>query len=432
MIPSKTFLNIFPNEKMRIGLLTYHCVPNFGAQLQALSTVGYLRKKGHEPIVLNWYPKDLEDMYRNGRVSQAQISCHDEFTKSMLPVSSLCRTEEELIDEINRLHLDAILLGSDALFKYHSLKEIAQLQKNHTSPPPCEQFEGNPFFGGFLGKLAKRVPAAVYSVSSQDCRYKLMSRMERQQFALAFTNFCFISVRDEWTRKMVEFITGSPNVKIFPDPVFGFNMNASLNLIPSKEDIVERFGLSERYVLLSFSGRYANDTYVKSLGDELEKNGFQPVALPLPELLFGCGIKKCINLPLNPLDWYALIAHSDGFIGERMHPIVVSLHNNVPFFCFDEYGALRKKYFTRKKFWIPKNYVDYRTSKSYHIIKKANLLKNWFSYSKQEIFPSPTFVTNCIIGFDKDRYMSFSERCLLEYQEGMALVLRSLEENLGF
>lgn len=50
---------------MKIGILTYHCVPNFGAQLQALSTVCYLKRAGYEPILLNWYPKDLQVMYEN-------------------------------------------------------------------------------------------------------------------------------------------------------------------------------------------------------------------------------------------------------------------------------------------------------------------------------------------------------------------------------
>ena len=49
---------------MRIGVLTYHCPPNFGAQLQAVSTVGYLRRVGHDVIVLNWYAKDLEELAR--------------------------------------------------------------------------------------------------------------------------------------------------------------------------------------------------------------------------------------------------------------------------------------------------------------------------------------------------------------------------------
>ena len=43
---------------MKIGILTYHSVYNFGANLQVLSTVGYLKNNGFEPIVINWIPED--------------------------------------------------------------------------------------------------------------------------------------------------------------------------------------------------------------------------------------------------------------------------------------------------------------------------------------------------------------------------------------
>ena len=39
---------------MRIGLLTYHWVANYGANLQALSTYCYLDNNGYNPIIINW------------------------------------------------------------------------------------------------------------------------------------------------------------------------------------------------------------------------------------------------------------------------------------------------------------------------------------------------------------------------------------------
>ena len=70
---------------MRIGVLTYHCPPNFGAQLQAVSTVGYLRRVGHDVIVLNWYAKDLEEMYTSsyrkgsGEYDHHRDGCHGDY-----------------------------------------------------------------------------------------------------------------------------------------------------------------------------------------------------------------------------------------------------------------------------------------------------------------------------------------------------------------
>ena len=102
---------------MKIGILTYHCVPNFGAQLQATSTVGYLKRMGHEAVVLNWYPQDHEDMYAQ-RVPREQIAAHNAHTDTYLPITQKCRNEKELINVIEQNNLDAIFVGSDALFKY--------------------------------------------------------------------------------------------------------------------------------------------------------------------------------------------------------------------------------------------------------------------------------------------------------------------------
>ena len=48
---------------MKIGLLAYHSVCNFGAMLQLLSTYMFLENHGHEPVVINWVAKDLEEYY---------------------------------------------------------------------------------------------------------------------------------------------------------------------------------------------------------------------------------------------------------------------------------------------------------------------------------------------------------------------------------
>ena len=146
---------------MRIGILTYHCVTNFGAQLQTLSTIGYLKKKGFEPIVLNWFPLDLEDFYRR-ECPEVQFEEQFSFAQNGMPVSKLCRTLTELCSEIDRLELDAIFIGSDALFdyvpvkarryfKYTRLKYIYRnITSNHDLP--------NPFWGSFNDLVSKKIP----------------------------------------------------------------------------------------------------------------------------------------------------------------------------------------------------------------------------------------------------------------------------------
>jgi hypothetical protein len=295
---------------------------------------------------LNWYAKDLEEMYSH-RIPPQQVSCHNLFAQDYLPLSDKCQKEDDLIAVVDSLHLDAIIAGSDALFKYIPLDKYRHFSKRkfkyiyNFTPLSCESLKGNPFFGGFLGKLQKHILASTYAVSSQNCPFSSMTRGEKRAMKEALSNYSLITVRDDWTKRMVENITGRKNISIYPDPVFSFNSNCYLP-VPSKEKIIKKYNLNDDYVLLSFSSWHTNQEYIHSIAEELIRRGLQSVALAMPEKLFAAGIDKQIDLPISPLDWYALIIHSNGFIGERMHPIVVCLHNAIPFFSFDEYGIKEK------------------------------------------------------------------------------------------
>ena len=407
---------------MKIGILTYHCVPNFGAQLQATSTVGYLKRTGHEAVVLNWYPKDLEDMYSN-RIPKEQVSIHNNYTKDNLPVTDICRSEKDLLDVIAQKNLDAIIVGSDALFKYvpeckrkHFSKRKLKFVDNVLS---VEKLEGNPFFGGFASKLTKKIPIAAFSVSSQNCDYNSMTQLEISAMKDAMDNFSYISVRDVWTKSMVEAITDKKNIEITPDPVFSFNQNCYIH-IPTKEDIIKKFDLQEKYILLSFSTWYSSAEYIKRIADEAEKNRFQTVAFPMPEKLFSAGIGKTIPLPLSPIDWYALIIHSSGYIGERMHPIVVCLHNTIPFYCFDEYGIVKKKFFGLSKKYIKDS------SKTYHILHQAELDDWMYSYKEKNEKPTPKFILDRIATFNRESCYEFSVKQQERYEKGMDNILKHL------
>ena len=410
---------------MRIGVLTYHCPPNFGAQLQAVSSVGFLRKAGHEVIVLDWYAKDLEEMYSR-RIPLQQIQCHNQFAQLALPLSSKCQKEQDLIETVDSLNLDAIIAGSDALFKYIPQKKYRHFSKrklkyilNYT-PLSCEQINGNPFFGSFLTKLRKRIPASTYAVSSQNCPFFSMTRSEKRFMKEALSNYRLISVRDDWTKQMVEYITGRKNVCIYPDPVFSFKQNNYLP-IPSKNEIISKYNLNDNYLLLSFSDWYTSGEYIKAIALEAERKRLQPVALTMPEKLFAANIATQINLPLCPLDWYALIIHSKGFIGERMHPIVVCLHNAVPFFSFDEYGIkVRKSVFSKELVYSP------TSSKTYSIVSEAGLLNNHYSYQSGNDLPSAESVVAKLLSFDTKQCQDFATQKFREYERGMNNILNSL------
>ena len=67
-------------------------------------------------------------------------------------------------------------------------------------------------------------------------------------------------------------------------------------------------------------------------------DGYTCVKLPFSQKESFGKMRKSISLPLSPLEWFAIIKNSSGYVGNNMHPIVVSLHTGTPFFSFDNYG----------------------------------------------------------------------------------------------
>lgn len=407
---------------MKIGILTYHCVTNFGAQLQTLSTIGYLKKHGHEPVVLNWFPKDLEDFYRK-ECPVEQYELQYNFAQQSMPISNLCRTLDELNAEIDSLQLDAIFIGSDALFDYfpkstrtvfdyrHLRMRKINLTSNHDIP--------NPFWGSFNVGVKKKIPYCGFSISSQNAPFYKLNSQEKEELSSLLNNFTLISTRDEWTKKMVEYISERNDTFVTPDPVFGFNDN--MDTLIEKTDLLEKYKLPEDYILISFYVNVLSDDFINKVIALLEKKtGIKCVSFPMPRKLRKFNTDYTIQLPLPTLDWYYLIKYSKGYIGELMHPIIVSLHNCVPFFCFDQYGITKRI--------IPKIWYKYikESSKIYDILQRADLLSNQcpYHYSKNI---RPEDVVEKFLTFDKEKCESFSQAQLKRYSEGMNRVISSLK-----
>lgn len=399
----------------KIGILTYHYVPNFGAQLQTLSTIGYLKKHGYEPIVLHWYPYDLENFYIK-EVPEEQRKVQQSFADQNMPLSRLCRTVEDVAKEIERLKIEAVFIGSDALFDYTPVANRKHYDLRHLKvvPLPCGATHNlpNAFWASFNDYLKEPVPVVGYSISSQNAAYRKLNSKEKKELNRLLDNFRFLTLRDQWTCDMVKYISGRNDVYVTPDPVFAFNYNTDFNI--EKFSLLKKYGLPENYILISFCHDILDDDYINEVIMRVEsKTGFKCVSFPMPRKLKKYNTEYTIELPLSTLDWYFLIKYSQGYIGELMHPIIVSLHNGVPFFCFDQYGTF--------KTIIPMLYHKKipESSKIYDILKKADLLTNVHSYQSENTI-TPDEVVSSFLEFDKRKCITFAEAKLGEYNQAMS------------
>lgn len=395
---------------MNVGILTYHWVSNFGANLQALSTYMYLENHGYNPIIINWVPERLERYYQN-KVPFEQNEAHRHFNETHFKnVSPLCRDEKNIARAIDDNNIEIVIIGSDAVFSTKPyLSRIHIGRKGITMTKPCEDaVMPNPFWGSFLPYVKKDIKVVALSASAQNSPYrKAIFSFEKKTYRKALSQFNYITVRDIWTQKMVSFFTKNriiPNVT--PDPVFGFEQNVN----PGKHYYVNNtLNIGRPYVLLSVSSMTSEwQLEVERLFNE---QGIEVIGLPRTTIRYNSPLRYYLSFPLDPLDWYDAIKCSSGYIGELMHPVLVSLHNSIPVYVFDTYGFKRK------------GTLDSTTSKTYQIIKKYRLLDNYYNKLISRIPPSPQVVVNSIMTFDTKRESVVSLAQLSEYNSTMQTIL---------
>lgn len=343
---------------MRIGILTYYKVMNFGATLQAVSTYCYLKNNGYDPVFINYQSKEAQIAIKNGNGEpqwDAQLDFVNSIIKNQTPV---CETTSQLNDIIIDENIEAIIIGSDALLQHHSI--LARLKKGKRKPICIQRIGSDRLFPNIFWGVGfnETVPTALMSVSSQNSNYKLFFPFTKWRMRNTLSKMKYISVRDTWTRDMVLNIL-QRDVSITPDPVFAFEQNCS-DYIPSKEEILLKYDLPPNYVCASFFEQNLSRKQFEELKIKLNKKGISFVILPMPTgRSYESIADKILKFPMSPIDWYAIIKYSKGYIGNNMHPIVVSLANAVPCYSLDNWGLT--------DFWGKKH--DDGSSKIQHILE---------------------------------------------------------------
>lgn len=402
---------------MRIGILTYHAVYNFGANLQALSTFYYLKNAGHHPVIIDFFPEKLEEAFSRS-VPTVQAEAHKKFIRNNFSLTNRCRNTTEVADEIMSNNIEAVIIGSDAVVQHFPLASRIKVNPSRKSiisfridPVNYETNFPNPFWGEFIDHLNINIPVAMMSVSCQNTDFKLFTDKEKRAINDIVQKIRYISVRDERTRDMFRVVSKDEIVPdVTPDPVFAFNDNVPD--IPSRSEIIQKFGLPDKYILLSFNlAGTVNELWISEFETIAKKNGYGCVPLAMPGgIKFDSKLTQKVDIPLDPLDWYNIIKFSSGYIGEKMHPVIVCLHNSVPFYSFDHYGILRFKLL-----------ADETSSKIYQILQRADLNDYRTSLLRKFNFtpPSPQYIYDKIISFNRDKCSVFSSQMAGDYKRMM-------------
>ena len=148
-----------------------------------------------------------------------------------------------------------------------------------------------------------------------------------------------------------------------------------------------------------------------------EQDRIALAVLPMPTgQAYEYDVRHDIRFPLSPIDWYALIKYSQGYIGSNMHPIVVSLHNAVPCFSLDNWGRVN---FKGEK-------VDDGSSKIQHIMEVFGVSSNHRMINRGSCDVTMQEIYEGIKNFPKENIQKKAVLYLQEYNEMMKMIINKL------
>lgn len=409
---------------MKIGVLTFLHVANFGANLQATSTYYYLKNQGHTPIFINYTSYQVEITNKisqlkkklQNRSISIQTLEHEKFIKEQIKNQTRnVHTCSQVFEVIKEEGIEAVIIGSDAVAQHWPLFSTLKLGKHRPfwiEPLQQERRFPNPFWGvGFSDKI----PTAMMSVSSQNSKYPIFTKSVLKRIAKQIDTMTYVSVRDAWTKDMMLAAQPSSSIEVTPDPVFALNYNLG-DLIPSENDIRRKFELPEKYVLIGLRSQVYTYEELDKMNELLMSEGKECVAFNIDGVYaYKHPFKYEIKLPLNPLDWFGLIKYASAYIGSNMHPIVSSLTNGVPCFSIDNWGIV--------DFWGKKK--TSKSSKVYDVLSQYGLTDYWCSIANGKCNTTVEKIIEKLHNFPTDKVKQISIKRVNVYKTMMERIISS-------
>lgn len=306
---------------MKIGIVTFYRVANYGAMLQAYSLMNTLERMGHEVVFIRHQrcaPKRLPLwrtlVSRNLKGLKAKLknfACHSitDFAASY-PQTKYCETIEEV--KLATADCDAFIVGSDQMW----------------NPLWCSGASLPLVMLDFAAEGKTRVSYAA-SFGTKEWR-------EDQNAAEAsrmLKKFKAISVREESGVKLVESLSGRTDAKCLLDPTLLQNA-AFYNEIIAKSGI-RRDKVNKPYVFNYILDEWSNvsemQTALSAVKDKLNiskvvtDRKYAPGLLSL--LCRVLGVKAKIKVP----EWLEAIASSEFVFTNSFHGTVFSILFHKPF-----------------------------------------------------------------------------------------------------
>ena len=288
---------------MKIGIITVHSVPNYGAVLQAYALASHLRSTGRATTTIDYRQPALEKMYAMRWKLPPPINHwlrlrrNDAFVNNQIPLSKLqCRSVEEFTPDIK--NYDAFITGSDQVW--------------FTGPV---QYYDPMYFLDFAAPGKRKISYAASAGGTTD----FAEFAPRVKAALA--SYDHIGVRDSHTEQLIAPLSPRAPVQV-TDPVFLCDFEPLLAKNPP---------ISEPYLLVfgDFAGRLA-----PALRAIIKATGLKRIV----SLQYPCpDATQRVSAP-SPTSWLNHFKHASFVVTSYFHGAAIAAKFERPFIAIPTPG----------------------------------------------------------------------------------------------
>lgn len=290
---------------MKIGIITYYNVVNYGAVLLAYSMKQTLNNMGHEVVFLQ-FDRERSNIKRNKtlyqklrgmspnarkarRAEEFKVTKFDEFRRDNLSIGDYYNVEQKL---------DLIIVGSDQIFD-------------------CK-YEFNDFQFAINAACANVIS---YAPSFGEFKIDDLPTFDlRDSLKVALLKFKMHSARDKNTELLLEELIGRKPVRVL-DPVllYGFEKE--------KKKWNNRLIQDSYLIVYAWGGTTNTVEFQESVCDFAKKNGLKTVSIG--DRRPWCDIDYS---SASPIEFFELYRHCDMVITNMFHGTCFSILNEKPFY----------------------------------------------------------------------------------------------------
>ena len=306
---------------MKIGIMTIHNSPNYGACLQAYALWKYISLHGHACEIINLYRPHQAEYVKSKRFHPMRqgnglMAKAKHLVKSVLgigkakPGGSLYSDKAKVkFDEFNsQIKLSKPYTGIDELYAdppEYDLYISGSDQLWNPTQPYCLE----PYFLTFTPAGSKKISYAT-SIGITD-----LTENEKRKFKSWLSSYTAVSVREKQAKALLESFTGKSDIKQVPDPTFLLDIEhwKSLAIPPENKD---------KYMLL-FTLNWSQQLLGYSLKLSLE-SGLKLVVLAQKQPEYA-GYDYIPVTDAGPKEFIGYIENADMVITDSFHCTVFSI-----------------------------------------------------------------------------------------------------------